>query len=162
MTWLNEADTTVASTVPKKTWTPDDEKPEPTIVTRVFPALAPEAGSTAVTVGVPESVAPYEKQVGRERTTGCGWFVPSVSVIGARADGAETSGKPGVVTVMALDVTDVTRPSLLTPLTVNVTRVVEGDPKRRPPFRVMPSRPPSDRSSGCRTSRRTGRLRPGT
>ena len=142
-TWLYETETTVASTralvtPPKKTCTPPVvEKPEPTIVTRVPPAFRPDAGSTAVTIGFPLASAPYTKQLGRDRTTGVAPFVPRMTVIGLAIVGDPTSMNEGVCTVICVDVTPVTMASFEMPLPLNVTRVVLGEPKNRPPFRVM-------------------------
>ena len=58
-TWLKETETTVASSAPKKTWTPPPtEKPEPTIVTRVPPSPVPEDGRSDAICGVPASWVP--------------------------------------------------------------------------------------------------------
>src|SRR5215475_2630234 len=73
---------------------------------------------------------------------GDGRFVPRMRVIGAWAEGAWISGKPGVCTVIWLVVTEETRASFDTPLTVKMTRVVAGEPKKRPPFRTS-AVPPS-------------------
>src|SRR5215472_12274305 len=83
-TWLKDTDTTVASTAPKKTWTPPCvSKPDPMTVTRVLPSFVPEDGRSAVTFGVPFCAVPYTKQVGSDSVTGVGRFVPRMSVIGA-------------------------------------------------------------------------------
>src|SRR5262249_25081364 len=136
-TWLYETETTVASAAPKKTCTPPAvEKPDPMTVTRVLPSLVPEAGSTAVTVGVPEPAVQYTKQDGSESCTGVGACVPRKSVMAACAEGAPTSVKPGVRSVICVDVTDWITASLEMPLTVKTARVVDGEPKNRPPFRT--------------------------
>ncbi len=50
--------------------------------------------------------------------------------------GEANSGKPGVRTTIWFEETDCTMPSLVTPLTVNCTRVVDTLPVKRPPFSV--------------------------
>src|SRR5512141_816527 len=106
------------------------------MVTRVPPSLVPPEGRREAIVGWPDSVEPYEKQLGSDSTTGWGWLVPSDSVICASSCGAENSGKPGVWTTTWFAETDWTMPSRVVPLTVNWARVVDGDPKKRPPLRV--------------------------
>src|SRR5258706_7038184 len=98
MIWLNETESTCASTGPKKTWS-GATKPEPMIVTRVFPSFVPADGSTAVIVGVLGVAVPKAKQFGRDTTTGAVDLVPNVRVMEAGTDWGEASGKDGVTSV---------------------------------------------------------------
>src|SRR5689334_23924303 len=112
------------------------------MVTRVPPSVVPDEGRIALIVGVLEPLLPNVKQLGSETETGCGWFVPMIRVTAAGSVGAAKSENPGTRTVTELAPTVWTTPSRVTPLTVKVTRVVAGVPKKRPPFRVSVE-PPS-------------------
>src|SRR5512145_2030180 len=144
--WLNDTETIVASTSPKKTWTPPwASKPAPMIVTRVLPSFAPEAGSTAVIVGVVLVVVPNAKQLGSDRTTGSAVFDRSVTRISTGVVGDVASGNPGVRTLMTSLVTLVTVASREMPLTVKSTRVLAASFPAHP--EVGQKRPPWSASS---------------
>ncbi len=107
-----------------------------------------------MTIGVPASCAPYAKQLGSDRTTGAGRFVPSVSVIG-RGDrrGGELrearrrhrdriGGHPGHETVLADAVGR-----------EGHARRAGGAEEAAAVQRQGRIRPPWGRSSGCSTTR---------
>src|SRR5262249_34383647 len=135
MIWLNETERTWASTGPKKTWT-GETKPDPMIVTRVFPSFDPEEGSAAVIEGLLAAVVPKAKQFGSEIETGGAVFVPKVRGMRRGAGGEVAWGRGGVRRVMEGAVRAVPSASGVPPAGVNVTRVVETLPKKRPPLIV--------------------------
>src|SRR5512143_170591 len=110
------------------------------IVTRVFPSFTPDAGRTAVIVGVVGRVVPNAKQFGRERTVGVAVLLFKVMRISTGVEGEVTSGKPGVRTLMTSLETLVTVASRVTPPTVKATRVLAASLPVQP--EVAQKRPP--------------------
>jgi hypothetical protein len=104
------------------------------IVTRVLPSLTPEDGKTAVIVGTEERVVPKVKQFRSDKVTGIPVLVPRVTWISTGTDGEVSSGNPGVCSVIVEAVTLVTRASRVMPPATKTTRVVLGEPKKRPPW----------------------------
>src|SRR5687767_14173472 len=137
--WLKATETIVASTSPKKTWR-GAWKPAPRIVTRVFPSFVPDAGRTAVIVGVVDVVVPKAKQFGRVRIVGVAVLLARVTRISTGVVGDVTSGNPGVRTSIESPSTETTVASRTTPLTMKATRVVAASPPVQP--EVGQNRPP--------------------